>query len=88
MIRQHSWLRRTVTSVWFKLAVASGIIWLLVYFNRIDVGVLASFSERWPWLLAAFLLTLPPFWIVSYRFKVILSSQGIDVSFRQALRWT
>ncbi len=88
MIRTHSWLLRTVTSVWFKLAVAAGIIWLLAYFNRIDVTVLASLSETWPWLLAAFLLALPPFVVVSYRFKVILSSQGIDVSFRRALRWT
>jgi uncharacterized protein (TIRG00374 family) len=88
MIKLHSWLRRTVNSIWFKLAVAASIIGLLAYFNRIDVAVLASLSETWPWLLAAFLLTLPPFWIVSYRFKVILSSQGIEVPFRQALRWT
>jgi len=85
---QHSWFHRSVTSIWFKLAVAVGIIGLLIYFNRIDVAVLVSLHETWPWLLAAFLLTLPPFLIVSYRFKVILSSQGIDVPFRQALRWT
>jgi uncharacterized membrane protein YbhN (UPF0104 family) len=88
LIRQQSWLHRIVTTVWFKLAVAASIIWLLAYFNRIDVAVLASLSETWPWLFAAFLLALPPFWIVSYRFKVILFSQGIDVSFLQALRWT
>lgn len=88
MIKQHGLLHRAVTSIWFKLAVAASIIGLLVYFNRIDVAVLASLSETWPWLLVAFLLTLPPFLIVSYRFKVILSSQGIDVPFRQALRWT
>jgi uncharacterized membrane protein YbhN (UPF0104 family) len=88
MFNLHYWLRRTVTSIWFKLAIAATIIGLLVYFNRIDVAVLASLSKTWPWLLAAFLLTLPPFWIVSYRFKVILSSQGFDVPFWQALRWT
>ncbi len=87
MIRE-GWLRRTTTSVWFKLAVAAGIIWLLVYFNRIDVTVLASLTETWPWLMAAFLLSLPPLCIVSYRFKVILSSQGIDVQLGQSLRWT
>jgi uncharacterized protein (TIRG00374 family) len=87
-MKHHSWLRRVATSVWVKLAVAAGIIGLLVYFNRIDVTVLASLSETWPWLLAAFLLALPPFGIVSCRFKLILSSQGIDVPFRQALRWT
>ena len=88
MFNFHYWLLRTVTSIWFKLAVAATIIGLLVYFNRIDVAVLASLSKTWPWLLAAFLLTLPPFWIVSYRFKVILSSQGFEVPFQQALRWT
>ncbi|UOA09525.1 lysylphosphatidylglycerol synthase transmembrane domain-containing protein [Methylobacter sp. S3L5C] len=88
MLNLHYWLRRTVTSIWFKLAVAATIIGLLVYFNRIDVAVLASLSKTWPWLLAAFLLTLPPFWIVSYRFKVILASQGFFVPFWQALRWT
>ena len=88
MNTQHSWLHRMVVSVWFKLAVAASIIFLLAYFNRIDVSVLASLSKTWPWLLAAFLLTLPPFIIVSFRFKVILASQGIDVPFRQALRWT
>ena len=88
MLKQYSWLRRAATSVWFKLTVAVGIIGLLAYFNRIDITVLASLSETWPWLLVAFALALPPFLIVSYRFKLILSSQGIDVSFRQALRWT
>jgi uncharacterized membrane protein YbhN (UPF0104 family) len=88
MINLNYWLRRTVSSIGFKLAVAATIIGLLVYFNRIDVAVLVSLSKTWPWLLAAFLLTLPPFWIVSYRFKVILSSQGFDVPFWQALRWT
>jgi uncharacterized protein (TIRG00374 family) len=77
-----------VSSVWFKLIVAIGIIGLLVYFNRIDVAVFTSLVEKWPWLVAAFLLALPPFWIVSYRFKIILSSQGISVTFPQALRWT
>lgn len=87
-MKQHSWLRRVVNSVWFKLAIAIVIIGLLVYFNRIDVTVLTSLSKTWPWLLVAFLLALPPFGIVAYRFKVILASQGIDVAFKQALRWT
>lgn len=82
------WLRRVVSSVWFKLATAGAIIGLLIYFNRIDFDVLAALSNTWPWLLAAFSLTLPPFLIVSYRFKLLLSSQRIDVQFRQALRWT
>jgi uncharacterized protein (TIRG00374 family) len=81
-------LRRAVSSLWFKLAIAAGVIGLLIYYNRIDFKVLASLRHTWPWLLAAFLLSLPPFLIVSFRFKIILASQGIDVPFRQALRWT
>lgn len=87
-MKQRSWLRRVANSVWFKLAVAIAIIGLLVYFNRIDVSVLTSLSDTWTWLLAAFVLALPPFCIVAYRFKVVLASQEINVPFRQALRWT
>ena len=81
-------LRSFVTSLWFKMAVAVFILWLLFHFNRIDVAILLTLTETWPWILTAFFLTLPPFAIVSYRFKVILRSQGIDVPFRKALRWT
>ncbi len=88
MKKFYSMMRRAITSIWFKVVVAVCIIGLLVYFNRIDVNTLSSLSETWPWLLTAFSLMLPPFWIVSYRFKIILSSQGIEVSFRQAFRWT
>ena len=84
IISQNSWLGRAVTSFWFKLAIAAIIIWLLVYFNRIGIIVLASLAETWPWLLVALLLTHPLFCIVSYRFKVILFSQGIDAPFH----WT
>lgn len=81
-------LLRVISSIWFKLTIAATIIGLLLHFNRIDFKVLASLSSTWPWLLGAFILTLPPFLIVSYRFKLILSSQGIEVTFRQSLRWT
>lgn len=86
--KPQGWLRRCVSSIWFKLAIAAAIISLLIYYNRIDFKVLASLLQTWPWLLAAFVLSLPPFLIVSLRFKIILYSQGIDVPFRQALRWT
>jgi uncharacterized protein (TIRG00374 family) len=83
-----SMLRKIISSIWFKLLIAFLIIGLLIHFNRIDISVIIKLTKTWPWLLGAFLLTLPPFWIVSYRFKVILSSQGIHVSRSQALRWT
>jgi uncharacterized protein (TIRG00374 family) len=81
-------LMRILSSKWFKILVAAGVVALLVYFNRVDATVLAGLDRTWPWLLAAFLLMLPPFVVVSCRFRVILSSQGIDVSYRQAIRWT
>ncbi len=88
MNRSFLMVRNFVTSFWFKMSVAVCILWLLFHFNRIDVAILTSLTETWPWILTAFLLTIPPFGIVSYRFKVILASQGIDVPFRKALRWT
>lgn len=88
LIKVKRWLRKVASSVWLKLTIAAAIIGLLVYFNRIDFKLLASISNTWPWLLAALILTLPPFLIVSYRFKLILLSQGISVPFHQALSWT
>lgn len=81
-------LRKVVGSVWFKLAIAALVVGLLFAFNRIDTDALLKLHETWPWLLAAFMLMLPPFAIVSYRFQVLLRSQGVVVSFREALRWT
>lgn len=81
-------VRAVVRSIWFKIAIAALVVGLLLVFNRVDWGVLAKLSDTWPWLLAAFLLMLPPYAIVSVRFLVILRSQGVGVSFREAIRWT
>lgn len=81
-------LRRVVSSVWFKLGIAAMVVALLFAFNRIDTDALLRLSATWPWLLVALALMLPPFAIVSYRFQVLLRSQGVDVTFREALRWT
>ena len=43
---------------------------------------------RWNYFVLAFLLTLPPFWIVSYRLKLILLSQNIEITHRQSFYWT
>lgn len=86
-----SWKARArvvLGSVWFKVAMAAVVVWLLLAFNRVDWRVLSRLGETWPWLVAALLLMLPPYLIVSYRFYVILVSQGMRVPFRQALRWT
>jgi len=81
-------LKRLVSSVWFKAAVAIAVLVLLVRFNRLDMRALTALGETWPWLLVAFALMLPPFLIVSYRFQIILRSQRINVSLLQAVRWT
>lgn len=88
MLNQRNWVRKISSSVWFKLTVAVAVFGLLIYFNRLEFSVLYSLYETWPWLLSAFILALPPFAIVSYRFKIVLASQGINVPFIQALRWT
>jgi uncharacterized membrane protein YbhN (UPF0104 family) len=81
-------LFRVLSSLWVKILIAATVIALLVYFNRFDAEVLDDLGSTWPWLLASFLLMLPPFVVVSFRFKVILFSQGIKVSFLQAIYWT
>jgi uncharacterized membrane protein YbhN (UPF0104 family) len=77
-----------LSSRWIKALIALAVISLLFFFNRVDITVLAGLSQTWPWLLGAFGLMFPPFLIVSYRFKIILLGQGIDVCLRQAIRWT
>jgi len=85
--RPFAWLRR-FPSTWLKVAVAVGVVALLVHFNRVDASVLAGLVRTWPWLLGALFLMLPPFLLVSLRFKLILASQGIHASLSQAVRWT
>ena len=70
------------------MAIALAVVALLIHFNRVDATVLVNLGHTWPWLLAAFLLMLPSFAVVSFRFKVILRSQGIKVPFLRAFRWT
>jgi uncharacterized membrane protein YbhN (UPF0104 family) len=72
----------------FKLLIALSVIGSLVYFNRIGLADFSGLTATWPWLLGAFLLMLPPIIIVSYRFKLILHSQGVIVPLWLALRWT
>ena len=81
-------MRKVFSSGWVKVAIALVVVALLIHFNRVDATVLVNLGYTWPWLLAAFLLMLPSFAVVSLRFKVILRSQGIKVPFSQALRWT
>lgn len=79
---------RVLRSPWMKIGIAVMVIWALIAFNRIDMRLFARLSESWPWLLLAFVLMLPPYMIVSYRFWVLLRNQHIDVRFGLALRWT
>lgn len=79
---------RALTSTWTKLFVAGVALCLLVHFNRLDAQVLAGLSHTWFWLIPAFLLMLPPYAIVSYRFWLVLRSQEIDTTLGMATRWT
>lgn len=72
----------------FKIAVAVAVIGLLFYFNRIDLSLLTSLLDTWPWLLAAFFCTLPPFFVVSFRFQLVLNQMGVKASYKEAFRWT
>ena len=77
-----------LSSTPFKLLVALGVIGALIHFNKLNLSSVPNLETRWPWLLLAFCLTIPPFFIVAYRFLIILSSQNISVPYRVALRWT
>lgn len=85
---RESGLVRILKSQWLKVALAVGVIYALVAFNRIDLGSFAGLSETWGWLVLAFVLMLPSYAIVSYRFWRVLRNQGIDASLPQAMRWT
>jgi len=84
---QPAW-KRLLRSPWLKILVAALALGLLVYFNRIDPAAFSGISQRWPWLVAAFLLMIPPYAIVSYRFWLVLRIQGINATGGQATRWT
>ncbi|BEI34792.1 hypothetical protein PHIN6_03100 [Polynucleobacter sp. HIN6] len=70
------------------MLVALSVIGILFYSNKLDFSSVTNLETRWPWLLLGFCLTIPPFFIVSYRFLIILSSQNIFVPYHVALRWT
>lgn len=79
---------RVLRSPWLKVALAVGVIYALVAFNRVSPASFSGLSKTWGWLILAFVLMLPPYAIVSYRFWLVLRNQSIDVRFRLALRWT
>ena len=79
---------QVLRSPWLKIGIAALVIWMLFVFNRIDIRMFAGLSNTWGWLVLAFVLMLPPYAIVSYRFWMLLRDQNIKVSFGLALRWT
>jgi glycosyltransferase 2 family protein len=81
-------LKKIVDSPWLKGGLAVLILALLVAFGRFDLSSLQNAMRSWPWLVGAFLLMLPPYAIVSIRFKLVLEAFDLPVSFRDATRWT
>jgi glycosyltransferase 2 family protein len=69
-------------------AIAAAVIFALVAFNRIELSVFTGVKDNWTWLVLAFLLMLPPYVIVSFRFWLVLRNQSIIVPFATAVRWT
>ena len=79
---------RMLTSTWTKLIIAGIALYLLVHFNRLDSRIFLNLTNTWYWLVPAFLLMLPSYAIVSYRFWLVLRSQGIETPLGMAIRWT
>lgn len=79
---------RILTSPWLKVAFAVAVIYALVAFNRIDLEAFAVLSHTWTWLVLAFILMLPTYFIVSYRFWLVLRNQDIETKLWLAARWT
>jgi len=80
-------LRRRLI-LFFKLAVAFGLIYWLAASGRIDLRKLADVGERWPWFVAAQV----PFDIImllaAYRWRLLLRAQGIHYTFMDTFSLT
>ena len=81
-------LKRIFGSAWFKLFIAIIVMVALLASDRIGLNVFANLQGSWGWLILAFLLMLPPYIVVSYRFFIVLRNQGLEVRLRQAIHWT
>ena len=75
-------------SPWFKIVFSAIILYTLVALNRIEFESFLLLSETWGWLLVAYMLMLPPYLIVSYRFHLVLQSLEIGTEFELDTRWT
>lgn len=77
-----------LSSPWFKITFSAAILYALIALNRIEFDTFLQLTDTWGWLVIAYLLMLPPYLIVSYRFQLVLQSLEIATSFKMALRWT
>jgi glycosyltransferase 2 family protein len=80
-------LRRRLL-LFFKLAVACGLIVWLFASGKIDLKLLGRLGEHWPWFVAAQV----PFGIVmvlaAFRWRLLLRAQGIEYSLRDTFSLT
>lgn len=83
-----SFFKKLLTSSWSKVFLAVVVIYFLVASSRIDFKDFKIALQNWEWLLGAFILMLPTYFIVSYRFWIVLKNQNINVSFYLAMKWT
>jgi uncharacterized protein (TIRG00374 family) len=80
--------KRTALWIVLKLLVAAGLIAYLIYSKRIDFGVLGRAGDRWPLLLGGgfgFLISLN---LLVVRWRLLLRSQGIRLSYWEAFKLT
>ena len=80
-------LRRRLV-LFFKLALAFGLIYWLAASGRIDLRKLADVGERWPWFAAAQVLFGIIMLLAAYRWRLLLRAQGIDYTFRDTFSLT
>jgi len=70
---------RQIVGMLLKLGLAVGVLGYLLHkmgLNKLG-GTLKGLAGEWPWLLAGFLLCLPPLLLCMARWKRILDAQGM-----------
>jgi uncharacterized protein (TIRG00374 family) len=86
--KSKSIVLKTVNATWFRLSVAAAVLLFLFAGDRFKWEYFSELKENSNWIFLAFLVTLPTYYIVSYRFCLVLKNQGVPVPFKRALNWT
>jgi len=71
-----------------KLAFVGGILLYLVYSGKLRLEALADLRHSWIWLVYAFALFLPQFFLCAVRYRLLLGALKLPGSLGQAFSWT